>query len=255
MENTIELSSGTVKQFKKNFVIGEDFLKRLQGVMERVSRESEVDTAVVFHVEREDDRFYETLQVEEVLADRNAKGHRVVVVSIELRAPAKRGGADSRSHETLAAVRFLAGKNFRAVWVGKSDIEVRINSRDSRLALLLADELDQEVEKAFCPQKKFPRWIFLLFLLPLSVFLVRYVTEPNSWPLMPFLVGIVASFLVAISVVPLSLFQRQSTFFWGDEVQEFVSRNGLRMTIFMSASLVLFISGVASIVYFLLGTG
>lgn len=81
----MKLSSGISKELKKQFVLDEDALIRIQGVLDKAAKSLQSDVQVVFRVEREDDRFYETANLEDVLSDPNIFGKKVTLIGIEIR--------------------------------------------------------------------------------------------------------------------------------------------------------------------------
>src|SRR5437868_2512427 len=79
-----ELRSGIAKYYGKAFVLEEDSLRRIQAVLEKAAKELPEETEILFRVEREDDRFYETANLDDVFSDPNIRGRRIGVIYIVL---------------------------------------------------------------------------------------------------------------------------------------------------------------------------
>ena len=71
------LKSGIMRSYRGWFVVDEDALRRLQTVLAKGASSLDFETHVVFRVDREDDRFYETTDLDDVLSDANLPGKRV----------------------------------------------------------------------------------------------------------------------------------------------------------------------------------
>ncbi|MBM0743162.1 hypothetical protein JOY44_16355 [Phormidium sp. CLA17] len=82
----MNLTSGVSKTYRKPFVLDENTLRRIYALLEKAAIELASPPSVVFHIEREDDRYYETISIDEVLSDPNVPNRRINVTSIELRA-------------------------------------------------------------------------------------------------------------------------------------------------------------------------
>ena len=59
----IPLKSGVIRSYRSAFFVDEDSLRRFQAILTKAGTGLSFPTMVVFHVEREDDRFYETENV------------------------------------------------------------------------------------------------------------------------------------------------------------------------------------------------
>ena len=60
----LTLKSGLIRDLTGNFILDEDALRRIVGILVAKGKELAFPNAVVFHVKREDDRFYEHMGID-----------------------------------------------------------------------------------------------------------------------------------------------------------------------------------------------
>lgn len=229
-----KLKSGIIKHYNSHFILEEDSLRRIQAIFDKAAKELTDEPEVVFRVEREDDRFYETLNIKDVLDDPNVTGRRVGSVSVELRQ--KVNSDDSQIHDigAVAKVEFFSEDKFRVgKWRNRISFEISHDNRN--WALLLADEIEPQIQRTL-KAKGFPRLIFIISLLPFILIYIKIIRkywphETGNEPFNGLMLGatIVMCLLVAIVWIlsfetpPTSLSRflgPESVFLWGDEVQE-----------------------------------
>jgi len=121
----------------------------------------------VFHVERDDDRYYETTDISDVLADPNISGKRIVMLDISLRRPPQPDPKHQLDRDEVVQITFRATDHDRP-FPYRNRVSVRITTDDKNWALLLADELQPQVERTF-KAKASPRWVLALFVVPFVV--------------------------------------------------------------------------------------
>lgn len=80
----LNLNSGINKSIRKPFVVDENALRRIIGVIEKHAKDLDLQTEIIYRVEREDDRFYETNDLSEVVSDPNVDGKRITNLSVRL---------------------------------------------------------------------------------------------------------------------------------------------------------------------------
>jgi hypothetical protein len=141
------LRAGISKFWRKAFILEEDCLRRIQAILQKMARDlPDPKPAVVFRVEREDDRFYETTDIADVLADPNVSGKRVILVSAELRAT---DGSDSESdarRNPIAITNFAAEERYGR-FTDRNEVRLRISTGDRNWGLLLADEIEPQIQR------------------------------------------------------------------------------------------------------------
>lgn len=157
----MKLSSGLNRELLGNFVLDEDGLRRIVGVMQTKAATMPLKTAIVLVVNREDDRFYETLNVEDVLSDPNTAGHLIKILTIELRVDDPTFSAQPWAQNWLAKVVYSSTR--------KSQIQINVNSEDKTWALMLADELEPQIRRTRSSDR-ISTTILILFFLALGIF-------------------------------------------------------------------------------------
>lgn len=160
-----KLKSGVSRSLEGHFVLDENGIRRIVGILEAKAKDLPHPSSVVFHVEREDDRFYETSKIEDVLTDANTPGHRITELGIELRNVDPNKTPQPWDRDWIVTVHFQSKK-------GKQDII--ISAEDKNWALLLADELEPQVVRTFTP-KKIPTWLLLSLYLAIFVLLLALI--------------------------------------------------------------------------------
>lgn len=141
----MKLSSGLKRELSGPFVLDEDGLLRIAGLLNEKGKALGMGYAVVLAVHREDDRFYETTAIADVLSDANEDGHRIQMLSVELRINDEAVVTQPWERKWIAQVVFKEEKN--------GLIQININSEDRTWALLVADELEPQVRRTRSNQK------------------------------------------------------------------------------------------------------
>ena len=250
------LRSGVRRTYRKAFVVEEDTLRRVQGVMEKAGHELEgQETYTVFRVGREDDRFYETRDIAQVLCDPNIPSKRIISLSVELCENVQRAGMESPYRDVLAEVDFKAEEKF-GPFRETNQLQFRISSTNRNWALLLADNLEPQIERTF-RAKGWPRTALLfIMLIPLLLLWGRFLPDPLpqglAVPLTGFLVGggILAVFLEML-VRPRWVTRwlgPESVFLWGEEAERYEERKRIRRNVFWGIIVAFIVSCLASLV-------
>ncbi len=123
----------------------EDGLRRIVGVLTDRASSLGYKTAVVLVVHREDDRFYETLNISDVLSDPNAYEHRILDLSIELRVDDPLIPRRPWERDWIVQISYVSAK--------KGMVRINVDSEDKTWALLLADELEPQVRRTRSEQR------------------------------------------------------------------------------------------------------
>lgn len=258
----MDLITGMSKRVNGSFICTEETLRHIQAALEKYSKELlKRSTTVVFHVERADDRYYETTDIEQVLSDPNIAGKRICLLSIELRP--SRSKADS-SDDWIAIVlfSFAQPETYRQI----DFVIIRLTSSNKTGALSLSDELESLVQRT-ANVKATPRWLLSLFILPYilmgmkvsSLFASIYARVATQCLLL--------ASLMIIGWAALEYFSRygfpqwftrafgpESAFLWGAEAQAYQGREKTRQKIAWGVVLAFLICLVVSIIFTLLFT-
>lgn len=218
----LQLRSGITRGFEADFVLDENGLRRVVGVLEAKSKELPYPTAVVFTVQRDDDRFYETIDIEDVLADPNTQDHTIRMLRIELRNSDPNRKSEPWDRGWIVLVRFGARLPERAT--------IAVNSEDKGWALLLADELEPQVQRVMSA-RAIPSWLLVLLVLSIGIFvgvLAFKLFPPRSRVDIPFFALAIASTALGVSAARRQTGRRtswlrqwagpRSFFCWGDQI-------------------------------------
>lgn len=164
----IKLSSGISRELKGHFVLDENGLRRIAGVLSEKAQDLPYQCSIVFHVKREDDRFYETTQVEDVLADANTPGSRIKLLRIELRNADPNKVAVPWERDWIVAVQYSNDAKNQSI---------NVTSEDKNWALILADAIEPQVTRTFTA-KQIPTWILIPTYVALAYLLHTLTKSP-----------------------------------------------------------------------------
>ena len=234
--NTPNLRSGIQTWFKKDFQLDEDGIRRIEGVLAAEIKTHPTPAIIVFHVQRSDDRFYETTNLDDVLNDPNVSDQSIRYCAIEVRENDPSAPAKPWERDWIVRIGFEKA--------GKNKVMCRISTQDRTWALRLADQLEPQIERTFKSHKTSDLWI-IVFVLVVAFLLDNLVSHsvltsklPHSlasW--LPTVIWIVCVFfgLAIVSDRPswvIKYFGPESAFLWGDEASSFIQRNETRKNIF-----------------------
>ena len=250
------LSSGISKKFKSRFLLEEDDLRRIEGILAKAQSSYQEPLLLVYHVEREDDRFFQTHEIDEVLADPNVKNRRISLIGVGLENAAQSTPNSSRG-DSVVSIWFNTNEH-NAYFV--PPVEIRISSPNRTWALLLADELEPQITRIF-KVKSFPTWALLLPASLLAYGIYRLTIALGVPPTKSATLGVIGTMLIAslvsifmylsrANVVAPWLFKNfsgSSHFLWGDEPYYFAKREKLRSNLFWVIFIGFFVSLLAGI--------
>lgn len=134
----IVLKSGIRRDYLHSFELGEDSIRRIVEVLMRAAHDLSEAHAVVFYVHRDDDRFYETLDIEDVLKDPNVEGRFVSYFRIELRNVDPERVPSPWDEDWVVSLGFSRR-------VKDVPVLLDIYHEHKGWALLLSDQLDEQV--------------------------------------------------------------------------------------------------------------
>ena len=255
MTRPLILQSGISKKFNRNFELDEDSVRRISGILEKASKELGSPTTIVYYVYREDYRFYETTKLENVFDDANISGKEICIFRIELRNTDPDRKPEPWDYDWIVAVIFDPDE--------KDQVELRIFSERTNWALLLADELEPQIERTFKPNA-ISDWILLPFYWSLVILGFKGFNALFSKGIFPG--GIIYSLqaLIIILALLISFFTLskgklrskwltkylgpESVFLWGDQREIYLERKQTRKSIFWSVIVGFLISIAANII-------
>ncbi len=258
------LTSGISKRYQKPFILDEDSLRRIHACIEKATKELDVPTVMVFHVERDDDRYYETANIDEVLSDPNVAGKEINFVGLGLRYSDETKDIPWRPR-WIVQVNFL--KNRPSAIRNLNAVDIKIGTENKSWALLLADELESQVERTF-KVKGTPRWLLTLCIFPLLIMGMKVNTSVStiisngSSPNVSQLATTLFAFLIG-AIIPLYItqfdkdmgkwfvkfFGPETAFAWGDEAKSYAEREQTRHNILWGVIVALLMSLIASVVF------
>lgn len=237
---SLKIRSGIIKYWEKNFYLEEDDLRRIYAELERAGRELDVRTKVVLRVAREDERFYETTKLEDVLSDAQSKDRRIEYLRIELRIVEPEKVRDPWEPLYYAYVE-LAIK-------GETKAKLTISHNDRNWSLILADTLDAQIERVF-RSKYTPWWLIIAFIVSLfaishrllKITVKKYkftnisrhvLSEPTLYMILMIGIGYAMARFVIPSNFYMKCFGPESGFLWGEYGKILMEREAFRENIF-----------------------
>jgi hypothetical protein len=258
------VSSGISREYRRAFILDEDSLRRIEAKLLKAKNELHEETRIVFHIKREDDRFYETFTIEDVFQDPNLPTKRVSYVSVELRRRRDATDATPWRGDWIAKVAYTRERKFSG-FRDFNEIEVDIATPDRQWALLLADEIDPQVERTLKSRLRSKWFFFVVLFLLLSTLpaLVRRlagdkVTEILSMKTISDGVvlgaGLIVVMILLLKIEPFTprwlvyLLGHDSTFLWGEELKLYPTREQLRRNVFWVVFVGFFVSLAASLI-------
>jgi hypothetical protein len=252
------LESGIIKSYNKFFILEEDSLRRIQAILEKAAKILPDSPEIVFRVEREDNRFYETLNLGDVLGDPNVSGRRVVAVSLQLpqTKEQQKGFIEDRQ---IVNIGFTSEK--KRGFFRNNEIYLKISHDDRTWALLLADELEPQIQRTF-KAKGIPTWIFLLFLIPVAMVVLRLYQKvsPELAKNVTISIGAILFLIFFFEFFkwaegPPRWYSRligpESVFLWGDEVYAYNARQKAQQNFFWGVLVAFIVSFAAGGFWFI----
>ncbi|HEX8398589.1 MAG TPA: hypothetical protein VF644_14235 [Pyrinomonadaceae bacterium] len=260
------LEAGIARRYKSYFILEESSLRKMQAILEKAAKEITEPHSVMFRVYRNDSRFYETCEIEELLNDPNITGREINEILIAL--VSENTSADNpqeKFHDKFNASVVII---FRAT--SRTEISDRenlvyfsISYKDKNWALLLADEIEPQIIRTF-KIKSLPKWTFLLFVIPFILFGIevfkwadfdsetstinyrRLIIDVLLLLIFPIFIAFIATKVFGKPNWYLSFKGEESVFFWGDQVHYFNERQKLRNNIFWGILVAFVVSVLAS---------
>jgi hypothetical protein len=245
----IKLNSGVSRELKGHFILNVSSLRSISNILEKRAKDLPYPCSVIFHVKREDDRFYETTQVDEVLEDANTMERKIEQLQIELRNADPNRTIKPWERDWIASVKFNSKE-------GNQKIDVASENKD--WALLLSDEIEPHIIKTLTATK-IRTWLLLLFYFAIAYWLHVTMQAPlhlvptDSIPFIELVVWGGALYLTTKTVDRdderiTRWIGPESSFNWGEQTTSFNKREKLRQNLFWGVGVAFFISIAASLV-------
>lgn len=136
--------AGMYREYKQHFILDEAMLRKINDVLRSHASRLKDLTFIRLHVKREDDSFYETTDIAEVLADSNTPSKAIKLLALEVHREADR--ADAKSLPDIDRKKALAIVVFDRF--GKDDkVSFVVQEKERDWCFLLADELDAQIKR------------------------------------------------------------------------------------------------------------
>lgn len=220
--NPLDLKSGISKEYKKHFLLDGDSLRRVVGILEESASGMKEKTRIYFRVEREDDRFYETEDISQVLADPNVNSKMIMSIEIFLDRWKEKEKDDEGYYKNLVSIRYKA--DAKETYSDRNVINIEIASEDTNWSLVLADRIEPQIVRVF-KKSRIPKWLFLIYLLPLIMISFKNADRIDwialssySFPLF-FIFMFLLMFFIVRDRYPkwvTRITGPESVFYWGD---------------------------------------
>lgn len=136
----MEIKAGSYKKYERNFKLTESHIRKIHSVMKSYSEKLDEPSDVVIQIMREDDSFYETLDIETILIDENTEGKSIKNLSLEIVSKSEdKDNKESKRSKGKALLEFDLNEH--------STIKV-VTAHSSRdWCFLLVDELDTQIQR------------------------------------------------------------------------------------------------------------
>jgi len=257
------LTSGVYKRFLKCFVLDEDSLRRIHGVLEKEANALGDKFIVVFHIEREDDRFYETTSVDEVLSDSNVPGREIRVLSIEIRDETE-AKSSRKGYELVAQVVYTIEER-NTKYPDRNEVKCNVYHKDRSRGLLLSDELEPQIQRTLKAKSYHVSFVMTILIpmaiaIPLCFKYLRDITLKTFadyiLPMVALLIALVVASKLFYSLLGrapgwyVKLYGPESAFLWGESQHIYASREKLRGNFFWAIVVSFIVSFVASGVWY-----
>lgn len=159
--------AGIYKEYKKHFFLDETKLRKIYDVLREYSKKLNNQNYIKFHAIREDDSFYETKDIDEVLADDNTPGLSIRTLGIEMHREVSESGKVDYEDEKRDAIAFVVFQRFQ-----EEKFIMRIQEKQRDWCFLLADDIDTQVQRtlrrkslvSFIPPRFIDGVVLFLFL-------------------------------------------------------------------------------------------
>lgn len=181
----MEKKAGLYKEYKKHFLLDEGKLRKIADIIRQHAEKYPEKTFIKYRVNRTDDSFFETSDLEEVLSEDNSPNRAIKHLVIELHLHST--GTDTPAAVDVDRKKALVLVFFDGLTKKDDRITVIIQAKDRDWCFLLSDDIDSQIQrilqKSVLPFNFSPRWIdpiFLLAILSIALFYLMYFSSKLS---------------------------------------------------------------------------
>lgn len=177
--------AGIYKEYLKNFKLDEPKLRKICDVMQTHSEKISEETYLHFYVSQEDNSFYETYDIEDIIKDDNVPGksiRRLLISVVKGTVDDKEISDGKRQENTIAHCAFTRDRYEK--------VSYSIQEKERAWCYLLADDLDSQIQRTL--QKSFLTTVsglkidFSIFLILMALALLAFsFFGTRSEPLVP----------------------------------------------------------------------
>lgn len=259
MAKPLVLKSGIHKVFTKNFALEEDTANRISQILKEASKELGYASAVVLYVYKENDRFYETTEIDEVFSDPNIDGKEIKSFNIELRNSDPERQPERWQDDWIVQIIF---SNFH-----KDDpVVFKIYAGNKGWALLLSDKLEPHIEAALV-KNSIPDFILIplyasITFLGFKFFSNLMINTEIPKALLYAVQTVIIICCIVLSLLTLSIgkeratflkkhFGPESVFLWGAQITGYKNRQNIRNGIFWGVVVSFLVSFAANAFFYL----
>lgn len=141
-------TAGIAKDYCKHFLLDETKLRKVCDVIREHAGKLPYGTYIRFRINRENDSFYETTDLDEVFADDNAIGRSLSVLGLELHKEDEEGEENPVDPPEMR--RALVIVVFSRLGNEKVDVIVQGENRD--WCFIVADDIDSQIQRSLRPR-------------------------------------------------------------------------------------------------------
>lgn len=241
--------AGSYKEYTNHFNLGEAHLRKIHSILVEYAAKLSPDAYVLIYIARENDSFYETRDLDKILADENTSGKAIKTLSLDIIYDDNSENLLSSSKKKKAVIGFTRDDDSKIRFMASH------SSRD--WCFLLIDELDTQVQRIIKNKPSFLAKFYAVdMVFAILVFTILFSVLAFSMPerqldlqalqaesidkkinflvektlnqynttliLMPYFAVGVMLFLALIEFRPIKRLVKimdMSTFYWGDMVK------------------------------------
>ncbi len=135
----MEEKAGNYQEYSNHFVLSETNLRKIHSVMDEYAAKIGVESNISIYIERENDSFFETRDLDKILSDENTSGKAIKTLSMEIITVPVEGENLSEKERSKAVIGFMKDKDTK--------IRFMTSHKERDWCFLLIDELDTQVKR------------------------------------------------------------------------------------------------------------
>lgn len=138
--------AGILKKYTQNFFLDEAKLRKIDSVLREHASKLKEKTFLTYYIERENDSFYETHDIEEVLKDDNSPGAAITALVMKVH---KTDSGDDQPRKPQSEKKPIASVEFFPL--KDSKVGFSVTEKERGWCFLLADEIEAQIKRVFTP--------------------------------------------------------------------------------------------------------